>query len=380
MIDGEPSFRVSGDRHARHQHSPRYFQTQIFSMGRSETLLLRYILYVIRHAESDSDQLDLTQRGCLHMTRVLVVEDSPTQASELLFLLEDAGLEVDTATDGVAALEALAQRVPEIIVTDLQMPRMDGLALVETVRRQYPSVPVVLITAHGSEEIAAQALRAGAASYVPKRYLCRDLAPVVRQIVAMSAPCPLHERIIESLDETRCRFTLANDDSLVAPLIRRIETIVHEMSLCDETEIVRLAVALQEAIVNAMDHGNLELNSDLRQDDESVYQRLGDERRLLSPYRERKVRIDVAVTRTEATFTIRDEGPGFDPSTLPDPNDAAQLFRIGGRGLLLIRALTDQVSFNSTGNAITLVKRRHAPPQTGQRGPGEKGSAKAGRS
>jgi CheY-like chemotaxis protein len=312
------------------------------------------------------------------MTRVLVVEDSPTQASELLFLLEDAGLEVDTATDGVAAMEALARRVPEIIVTDLQMPRMDGLALVVAVRRQYPSVPVVLITAHGSEEIAAHALRAGAASYVPKRYLCRDLAPVVLQIVAMSASDPSQERISESLDETRCRFTLANDESLVAPLIRRLETIVRELSLYDQTEIIRLAVALREAIVNAMDHGNLELNSDLRQDDESVYERLGDERRRLSPYQERKVRIDVAVTRTEAMFTIRDEGPGFDPSTLPDPNDAAQLSRIGGRGLLLIRALTDDVSFNSTGNAITLVKRRQALPHTGQPGPGEKGSAKAG--
>ena len=172
------------------------------------------------------------------MARVLVVEDSPTQASELLFLLEDAGLEVDTATDGVAAMEALAQRAPAVIVTDLHMPRMDGLALVESVRRQYPSVPVVLITAHGSEEIAAQALRAGAASYVPKRYLSRDLAPVVREIVAMSAPDPSHERIIESLDETRCRFTLANDHTLVAPLIRRLESLVHEMGLCDQTEII----------------------------------------------------------------------------------------------------------------------------------------------
>jgi CheY-like chemotaxis protein/anti-sigma regulatory factor (Ser/Thr protein kinase) len=297
------------------------------------------------------------------MTRVLVVEDSPTQASELRFLLEDAGLEVEIATDGVAALEALAARVPQIIVTDLQMPRMDGLALVEAVRGQYPSVPVVLITAHGSEEIAAQALRAGAASYVPKRYLGRDLAPVVRQIVAMSAPDPSRERVIESLDETRCRFTLANDGSLVAPLIRRLEAIVHEMSLCDQTEVIRLAVALREAIVNAIDHGNLELNSDLRQDDESIYHRLGDERRQLSPYRDRKVRIDAAVTRTEATFTIRDDGPGFDPKTLPDPTDPEQLCRIGGRGLLLIRALTDDVSFNPTGNAITLVKRRQDLPQ-----------------
>jgi CheY-like chemotaxis protein/anti-sigma regulatory factor (Ser/Thr protein kinase) len=292
------------------------------------------------------------------MSRVLVVEDSPTQAMELRFLLEDAGFAVNTAEDGIAALASLGACAPDLVVTDMQMPRMDGLALVEAIKTQYPSVPVVLITAHGSEEIAAQALRSGAASYVPKRYLSRDLAHVVQQIIAMAAPDPEQGRITDSLDETRFRFTLVNDGSLVAPLVRRLEKVVLEMGLCDRTELIRLAVALREAIVNAIDHGNLELDSELRQDDERIYHRLGEERQKLSPYRERRVRIDVDVTRSDATFHVRDEGPGFDPSKLPDPTDPANLCRIGGRGLLLIRTLIDDVRFNATGNEITLVKRR----------------------
>jgi CheY-like chemotaxis protein/anti-sigma regulatory factor (Ser/Thr protein kinase) len=295
------------------------------------------------------------------MARVLVVEDSPTQASELRFMLEDAGFDVEIAGDGIAALSSLEERLPDLIVTDLQMPRMDGLALVQAVRGKHPSVPVVLITAHGSEEIAARALRSGAASYVPKRYLGQDLAQVVQQIIAMAAPDPEKERVIESLEETQFRFKLTNDESLVAPLIRRLEEVVLEMGLCDQAELIRVAVALREAIVNAIDHGNLELDSELRQDDERIYHRLANERRDQSPYRERRVRIDVGVTRTEATFTISDQGPGFDPSTLPDPTDPANLCRIGGRGLLLIRTLMDEVSFNTTGNQIMLVKRRREP-------------------
>jgi CheY-like chemotaxis protein/anti-sigma regulatory factor (Ser/Thr protein kinase) len=300
------------------------------------------------------------------MARVLVVEDSPTQATELRFLLEDAGFRVDLATDGVVALSSLDEGLPDLIVTDIQMPRMDGLALVQAVKSKYPSVPVVLITAHGSEEIAAQALRCGAASYVPKRDVGQDLAQVVKQIVAMAAPDSDQERIIESLDETRFRFTLANDDSLVAPLVRRLEKAVLEMGLCDRAELIRLAVALSEAIVNAIDHGNLELDSELRQDDEGIYYRLGEERQNQSPYRERRVRIDVGVTRSEATFRICDDGPGFDPSKLPDPTDPENLCRIGGRGLLLIRTIMDEVKFNATGNEITLVKRRQAPARSGE--------------
>ena len=90
------------------------------------------------------------------MARVLVVEDSPTQAAEIRFLLEDAGFDVDVAVDGVEALSSLHESLPDLIVTDLQMPRMDGLALVEAVKSKHPAVPVVLITAHGSEEIAAR--------------------------------------------------------------------------------------------------------------------------------------------------------------------------------------------------------------------------------
>jgi CheY-like chemotaxis protein len=295
------------------------------------------------------------------MARVLIVEDSPTQAAEIRFLLEDAGFEIEQAGDGLEALEASRRTPPELIVTDLQMPGMDGLALVEAVKKEFPSVPVVLITAHGSEEIAARALRCGAASYVPKRDLGRDLADVVHQILAMTAPDPEHGRILQSLEETRFRFVLSNDDALIAPLIRRLEEVVLAMGVCDRAELIRLAVALREAVLNAMEHGNLELDSELRQDDERIYYQLGKERREQSPYRERRVRMDVAVTHDEAAFTVRDEGPGFDPTTLPDPTDPANLLRIGGRGVMLIRTLMDEVRYNATGNEIHLVKRRPVP-------------------
>ena len=56
-------------------------------------------------------------------------------------------------------------------------------------------------------------------------------------------------------------------------------------------------------------------------------------------------------------YVIRDEGPGFDPSTLPDPRDPSNLERTAGRGLLLIRTFMDEVTFNKAGNQITMVKR-----------------------
>src|SRR4051794_28779866 len=118
------------------------------------------------------------------MPRLLIVDDSPTQAAAMRMVLEKAGHTCETAADGRSALERIRAGAPGLVVTGLHMQNMDGLARVEEIRRDSPAIPVVLATAFGSEEIASKALRAGAASYVPKRNVARDLAEVVAQVLA----------------------------------------------------------------------------------------------------------------------------------------------------------------------------------------------------
>lgn len=62
-------------------------------------------------------------------------------------------------------------------------------------------------------------------------------------------------------------------------------------------------------------------------------------------------------TREEMIFTIRDQGKGFDPNTLPDPTDPSNLGKVSGRGLLLIQTFMDRVFHNETGSSITMIKR-----------------------
>jgi len=116
-------------------------------------------------------------------------------------------------------------------------------------------------------------------------------------------------------------------------------------------------MALREAVLNAMHHGNLELSSSLREGDEREYHRLARERMGQLPYSGRRVYVNAVDTPTGSTYTIRDEGQGFDPSKLPDPLDPENLEKISGRGLLLIRTFMDEVTFNGRGNEIVMVKR-----------------------
>ena len=99
------------------------------------------------------------------MNQILVAEDSLTQAIHIKHLLAAAGFGVETVANGVEALRAIERQAPDLLLTDLEMPEMNGLKLVEAVHRRFPWVPVVLMTAFGSDEVAARALEAGAASY-----------------------------------------------------------------------------------------------------------------------------------------------------------------------------------------------------------------------
>ena len=96
----------------------------------------------------------------------------------------------------------------------------------------------------------------------------------------------------------------------------------------------RVGIALREAIVNAMHHGNLEAGSELRQRDDADYQALIERRRSEAPYRERRTQVTVTLDRDKAVYVVRDEGRGFDPSKLPDPVDPANMDKLSGRGLL----------------------------------------------
>ena len=100
--------------------------------------------------------------------RILVVDDEPNARSGLEKLLRQDGYEVDVADDGAAALVIAGDRPPDLVVTDLKMPRMDGVELLKRLRAQDVDLPVIMVTAFGDVGSAVMAMRAGAEDYITK--------------------------------------------------------------------------------------------------------------------------------------------------------------------------------------------------------------------
>ena len=291
------------------------------------------------------------------MPRILVVEDSRTQATQLRMLLEKNSFEVDVASNGAEALAHFASFSPDLVLTDMQMPEMNGLELVDAASLQYNDVPIILMTAQGSDELAVEALNHGAAAYIPKTRLNEVLLDTISEVLGLLRADRTYSELIGCLHFTEFRFALPNETEMIDPLVDLMQQMATGMNLCGPIERVRLGMALKNALTNAMFRGNLELGSDLlkrtSEDSKLVAQRLKE-----SPYCDRRVFFLAELSDDQACFTIRDQGPGFDTSALPEPGDPFQLDREGGCGLVLMRSFMDTVDFNDEGNEVTMVKRR----------------------
>lgn len=299
------------------------------------------------------------------MTTVLVVDDlSSDRLLAETYLLKHMECLVRQAADGIEALSRIEAEPPDLVLTDLQMPKMDGRELVREVRSRYPQIPVVLMTAHGSETLAVDALHDGAASYIPKSHLKERLGPTVRTVLERLRVDRTSGELFDYVESGEFTFSLASDPDLIPPLVDLLQCMATGISASDENERMRIGVALREALLNALYHGNWEMGPGSPDDEQQQDSRSlpsSDSRRNEPPYCSRRIYVNAKISPTEARFTICDEGPGFDPRILPEPSEPGNFDRISGRGVTLMRSFMDKVAYNPIGNAVTLIRRRQTP-------------------
>ncbi|QDU40891.1 Adenylate cyclase 2 [Maioricimonas rarisocia] len=298
------------------------------------------------------------------MPEILVADDSPFDRSVARRVISAMdGWTACFVDDGSEAIELLARHEFDLVLTDLVMPRINGLELLEHIQANAIAVPVVVMTSQGSEEIAVQALQTGAANYIQKKRVVRELAQVLESVITAARTDRAREMLLQHLAGGVFQFALPNDRTLLSAAISFLQESAAQLGHVPRNELTRLGIALEEALSNAMIHGNLEVYSQLREHDNDAYERLIAERCNEVPYCDRRVFISSQFEPDRLIVTVRDEGLGFDAALVPDPTDAENLFRPSGRGLMLIHAFMDSVTHNEMGNEITMVKHFTRRPQ-----------------
>ena len=154
--------------------------------------------------------------------RALVVDDDPGVRYTLREILESEGLEVEEAEDGVRALERLEPFQPDLVLADLRMPRMDGMELLRRIGSGPAAPRVVLVTAHGSERQAVEAIKAGAWDYFRKPFEPDELVAVVRRATEAARLRSQNERLAGELALSRTMIFDSPAMSRLAALVARV--------------------------------------------------------------------------------------------------------------------------------------------------------------
>ena len=150
--------------------------------------------------------------------RVLVVEDDTAVRTLLAWHLRRQGCTVEEAEDGVEALSLIERSIPDVVVTDMAMPRLDGLGLLKAIREKDPDLPVIILTGHGSLENAIQALREGGLF----DYLMKPLSDVTLLEVAVGRALEVRQlrALAREVDQVAAMRELARTaaDRILNPL------------------------------------------------------------------------------------------------------------------------------------------------------------------
>jgi two-component system, NtrC family, response regulator AtoC len=167
--------------------------------------------------------------------RILVADDEPNLRRVLSAILQRDGYDVVQAADGAEALEALDAEV-DVVVTDLKMPRLDGMEVLRRVATEQPSVPVIMITAFGSVGQAVEAVKAGAFDYIEKPFEQEHIRQIVAKAVAQaSANRSAPQQLLDEDDtEIRGRFGLVGD----TPQMHAIYDIIDKVADTPSTVLI----------------------------------------------------------------------------------------------------------------------------------------------
>jgi CheY-like chemotaxis protein/anti-sigma regulatory factor (Ser/Thr protein kinase) len=272
--------------------------------------------------------------------RILIVDDDRDVHRLLMAALEAPDRTIHSAYDGLEGLRSVETELYDLVLTDVNMPGLDGLALLERIRSIRPNTEVLVMTVANTPENVIHAVRQQAFTYFSKPFTLNAVAEMAERALAGKSSAKDIEVVSARPNwvELRLRCKLATADRILQ-FLREMRTGI------PPTDEENIATAFREILFNAIEHGG---GSDP----------------------EKSVSITYMRAEKAIIYQVRDPGPGFSFNVLPhaavsNPLDSPMEhigireslgLRPGGFGILLTRELVDELIYNEVGNEVLLIK------------------------
>lgn len=245
---------------------------------------------------------------------ILIIDDHDDMSTGLRGLFEAQGHKVTVCADHENAVELCAANAFELVITDLDV------------------IPGKSVAAEIGDDgrVLFRIFKISAARFIQNESFTDELTNLIGTIFDYKAGFLDSHATVRSIREI-VEIEIPSVVELMVPVLSYLTTRVEKLGVIDSATS-NLFIALDEAFANAIRHGNK-----------------------LDPTK--MVRISADLSSEEASFTVEDEGEGFDISSIPDPREPMNLLKASGRGVFFISNIMDEVRYNERGNRITMVKK-----------------------
>lgn len=288
--------------------------------------------------------------------KILIVEDDYGSREYLLNLINLEGYDVRAAVNGEEGLAEYKSFDPDIIISDIQMPVMDGLQMLNILRQDKSDTIFIITTAYGSEDYAIEALRLGANNYLKKPIKRNSLIGLIDKYKLIIESHKLAKKAEGKLVKKDITLEFRTDIHHIPTIISQL---VSEVGVkLDDSEITNIELGLDELITNSMEHGNLGISFDekVEASNDNTMLQLYAEKMKIRKLAQRKIKVKYKLRPKYCEWTITDEGKGFDWQLIPDPTKGAQLMELNGRGIFITHFLFDEMEYLDKGNKVRVRK------------------------
>ncbi len=289
---------------------------------------------------------------------VLIAEDDIISQQILAHHVGMAGFTYRVAENGRQALELFNEERADLVLTDVNMPEMDGFSVLRAIREQDDQAIVVIITGDSSIEMVENALNHGANNYLHKPIDKGVLTKLLHKYAHLVAERVADGRIERMITDHCFRISIDNQTDVTT---RVAQVLVSECKVdFSDKERLDMTLGLDELLTNAIEHGNLRISQEEKE--EAILKSDGLHqlhlRRAADPlHKNRRVSIEYHYVKGKyCEWVITDEGPGFDWKNIRNPLDDDGLFRPSGRGIFLSKIVFDELEYRGRGNVVCVRK------------------------
>lgn len=306
--------------------------------------------------------------------KILIVDDEENLRSLLVKLIRREGFQPIEAADGKTAIELYKVSNPAVVISDVMMPEMDGLTLLDEIKKIDSEAIIILMTGFGNENILLKALRGGAANFFKKPFNFKEVLDVVKNMIKHRMEKASEAYYTTCLVEESKSFEMTTGGANIFPIIHQISSNLE--SIFPRSELINLKIGIEEMLTNAIEHGNLGI--DFKEKNKALeigkFGKLLEKKMDAGNNRYKKVRIRSELNREYFKVTVKDEGEGFDWRSLVGtfPNN---FLTYNGRGIFLTKIFYDEVSYNEKGNEVSIIKHRDKQGENGESVSNEAGPA-----